>query len=202
MRPKRVIAIILWVFAACGLIIMLTRQATLSDTVPPIFIFTIIGLLLYFSKDKKKVTKEEFMTTLSVKHFNGLPIPEDTRCTIQRTPNGFAFTANNNTFNLTDNKITDLCVKTDVEIQKQYVSSIGGAVGGAVLFGPLGAMIGGRAKQKSSKTITQYLIFTYLKDNGVAYISFEIDRQPDLMRANILITRFNQSPHAQAVVDL
>ena len=35
---------------------------------------------------------------------------------------------------------------TNEQISKQAVSSAGGAVAGAVLFGPLGAIIGGRAK--------------------------------------------------------
>lgn len=46
-----------------------------------------------------------------------------------------------------------MCIKTDKEIQQQYVSSVGGAVGGAVLFGPLGAITGGRAKKKTVKEV-------------------------------------------------
>ena len=70
--------------------------------------------------------------------------------------------------------MTDVCVKTNVEIQKQYVSSVGGAVAGAVVFGPLGAMIGGRAKEKKSKEFHQYLIFTYESDGEVKYVGFEV----------------------------
>lgn len=69
-------------------------------------------------------------------------------------------------------KITDMVIKTDTEIQKQIVSSTGGAIAGAVLFGPLGAIIGGRAK--TIKTHTSYLIITYKDDNGdLAYIGFD-----------------------------
>ncbi|MEH2944892.1 hypothetical protein VSQ32_19130 [Lachnospiraceae bacterium KK002] len=56
-------------------------------------------------------------------------------------------------FELEKSKITDMCIKTDKEIQQQYVSSVGGAVGGAVLFGPLGAITGGRAKKKTVKEV-------------------------------------------------
>lgn len=63
-----------------------------------------------------------------------------------------------------------------MEISKQYVSSIGGAVGGALLFGPVGAVIGGRAKQKKSKNVTNYLIITYTDNNEIKYLGFEINK--------------------------
>lgn len=50
---------------------------------------------------------------------------------------------------------------------------LGGAVGGAVLFGPLGAIIGGRAKKKTDKTVHLCLIITYMTDNEVKYIGLE-----------------------------
>ena len=60
----------------------------------------------------------------------------------------------------------------EVEIQKSNVSSIGGAIGGAFLFGPLGSMIGGRSKEKTSNIVTSYLVFTYLDHDEIKYISF------------------------------
>jgi len=54
------------------------------------------------------------------------------------------------------------------------VSSVGCAVGGAVLFGPLGAMVGGRAKEKTSRVIEYYFIITYHGKTGdLEYLSFE-----------------------------
>jgi hypothetical protein len=52
----------------------------------------------------------------------------------------------------------------DVQIQEQYVSSIGGAVLGGALFGVAGAAVGGRAKKKQIKTNETSLVITY-KDN-------------------------------------
>ena len=52
----------------------------------------------------------------------------------------------------------------DIQIQEQYVSSIGGAIAGGVLFGVPGAVIGGRAKKKQIKTNETSLVITY-KDN-------------------------------------
>ena len=112
-----------------------------------------------------------------VKHINGLPIAEDAACVIKRFSDRYEFHAGGATFDLAISKITDISVRTDIEIQKQYVSSIGGAVGGAVLFGPLGAMIGGRAKEKKSTTMSKYLIFTYLNDEELKYIGFDCTAQ-------------------------
>ena len=84
-----------------------------------------------------------------------------------------------------------MCVKTDTEIQQQAVSSIGGAIAGGVMFGPLGAIIGGRAKNKKVKTVTKYLIITYINDNEeIKYIGFDI--QNNIMPACKLVTEFQQ----------
>lgn len=115
---------------------------------------------------------------------------------IRHNPDGFVFTAGGNTFNLSDDKITDMCIKTDAEIQRQYVSSVGGAVGGAVLFGPIGAMIGGRAKEKRTTNLTHYLIITYLKDGQVAYVCFEVY---EIAKIQKWINDFRQCPHAQGI---
>ncbi|WP_457945248.1 hypothetical protein [Caproiciproducens sp. LBM24188] len=199
MKTRQVVAIILWILSALILIGSVNQQYRLS-AMPAVTAFTLIGLLLFFIKGKSKEEKVKSqsvkLSTITVKHFAGLPLPEGVRCVIQRNPNGFVFISGGNTFNLSNDKITDICIKTDTEIQKQYVSSIGGAVGGAVLFGPIGAMIGGRAKQKKTTTITRYLIFTYLKDSQVAYIGFEIQNPIKVQR---WINEFRQSSHASGI---
>lgn len=108
----------------------------------------------------------------SFQHFNGLPIPEGTMCTINSQPTKYTISSNGANINLDKNKVIDICIKTDVEIQKQYVSSAAGAIGGAILFGPIGALIGGRAKEKKTQQIFSYLIFTYLSGEDMKYIAF------------------------------
>ena len=109
-----------------------------------------------------------------MKHVNGLPIAEDVDCKITSTDDKFIFSSGVMNFELEKSKITDMCIKTDKEVQQQYVSSVGGAVGGAALFGPLGAMIGGRAKKKTVKhEVHHYLIITY-QSPDIKYIGFEI----------------------------
>ncbi len=125
-------------------------------------------------KKSKKESRDVLKRTITAKHQAGLPLAQDATCAVVKVDDGFKISGGGNDYILKNAKITDICVKSDVEIQKQYVSSIGGAVGGAVLFGPLGAMIGGRAKEKKSKTTTYYLIFSYVSEERVSYISFEI----------------------------
>lgn len=52
-------------------------------------------------------------------------------------------------FSLPVEKLIDVSVMTNREIQKQYVSSVGGAVAGAMLFGSVGAILGGSAVSKA-----------------------------------------------------
>lgn len=102
----------------------------------------------------------------------GLPFAEGTYCEILSCGDHYEFIANGTTVNLEKAKVTDVSIKTDVDVQKQYVSSAGGAVAGAMIAGPLGAMVGGRAKKKETRTYTSYLIFTYVSDGEVKYITF------------------------------
>lgn len=111
---------------------------------------------------------------LKVPILAGLNVPENTVCTIYLCDKCFNFIVNGVTFSLDFNKITDVSFKTNKEIQQQYVSSAGGAIAGAALLGPLGALIGGRNKRKTTRKITQCLIFTYLKDENISYLAFDV----------------------------
>ena len=53
-----------------------------------------------------------------------------------------------------------------------------------MLFGPLGAIVAGRTKVKKNREGTNYLIFTYLADEGISYISFELTGQAQQKKIN------------------
>ena len=59
-------------------------------------------------------------------HVNGLPIAENLICEIFSYPDRIEFKSGTTSIKLAREKITDACIKTDTEIQKQMVSSIGG----------------------------------------------------------------------------
>ncbi len=138
-------------------------------------------------------------SSLKAKHMAGLPIAEGAECFVYLCSSKIIFFRNETEYSLLFDKVTDVLVKTDSEIHQAYVSSIGGAVGGAVLFGPLGAMIGGRAKKKESKTFKYYLIFEYDKDEGVDFISFEIQNQ---ISANSFVKAFSQKEKIKKTIEL
>lgn len=181
MNKRKIIGLVLWGIAILAVI----GNENTSEAMIPAIIFFVIGLNLIVKKAKSKEEKqqskenakkimEDKLNTFNAIHEAGLPIANGTDCIVKYNADSFIFTGSGNTFNLNINKITDICIKTDKEIQKQYVSSIGGAVAGGMVFGPLGAIVGGRAKKKNIKTINRYLIFTYLKEGNIDYISFDV----------------------------
>lgn len=125
-------------------------------------------------------------------HTTGLPLAEGTECSIYYLSDKLIFEGGGTSFTLPLERLNDISITTSEELQKSYVSSIGGAVGGAILFGPLGALIGGRAKEKTSKIITSYLVFTYLKDDEIKYIAFDNTNQ--LARSQELKKLFDSNP--------
>lgn len=147
--------------------------------------FLIVGLVLLLKKGKSKEAKVEAKQrkaeakafqekAFSGSHATGLPLAQDAPCVVSFQPDRIAINSGGNGFNLAYNKITDMQVATNVEIQKQYVSSVGGAIGGAVLFGPLGAIVGGRAKEKTAKNIEYYFVITYKKEDSLEAVSFRL----------------------------
>ena len=121
------------------------------------------------------------------KHAYGLPVAEDAETHCYWCNDKIMFETSGTSFNLSFEKLTDVATKTDSEIQTaiskqdQYVSSTGRAVAGYMLLGPLGAALGGRARKKTvtnqttiSKSVEHYLIFTYVDNNEVKCIAFEI----------------------------
>lgn len=126
------------------------------------------------SKSKNKITNTNTPIIGMYNHITGLSLPEDTSCKLYIHDEKIIIESNGIKFNLYKDKILNVCIKTETEIQKQYVSSLGSAIAGGALFGPLGAIIGGRVKEKKSKSTTKYLIYTYKKDNEIDYIAFDI----------------------------
>ncbi len=150
-----------------------------------------------FGKKKEKKSFEGITVYTAFHHVNGLPIAENMLCEVFSYPDRLEFKAGTTEFKLSKDKITDICIKTDTEIQKQLVSSVGGAVAGAMLFGTLGAIIGGRAKTKKVKTSTDYLIITYRSDEELKYIGFDTKNNPP--SAVKLVNEFKQNNSSSGV---
>jgi len=143
--------------------------------------FALIAFAVIYFRDRRKGKQDVqqlladkgalFMITLP--HTAGLSLPEKTPCTLFYCNRHIEINANGVEFTLDFSKIHDICVKTSTDIQKQLVSSAGGAIAGAALAGWLGAAIFGGVQERQIKTIRYYMVFTYSSGNGVAYIAFE-----------------------------
>ena len=154
------------------------------------------------SKAKKKCIASGLIHELYVNHVNGLPIAEDVGCFIKYYKDKIEITASGTEYNISMDRITDICVKTESEIQQQYVSSAGGAVAGALMFGAVGAIIGGRAKKKKTTKISYFLIITYMKNEEVKYIGFDVSN--NYFAANKIVSDFkaNHSSKTPQKIDL
>ena len=150
-----------------------------------------------FGKKKEKKNFEGITIYTAFHHVNGLPIPENVLCEVFSYPDRIDFNSGTTEIKLPKEKITDISIKTDTEIQQQLVSSAGGAIAGAMLFGSLGAIIGGRVKTKKVKTTTNYLIITYKSENELKYIGFDIQNNPS--SADKLVKEFQKSNSASGV---
>jgi len=144
---------------------------------PLAMLVAIIGAIVESSK-KRKRQKQELISSgatlyVELPHTAGLPIAENVLCKIYSLPDRIEIKGGGTQFTLSKSKLTDVSIITDKEIQKQVVSSVGGAVAGGLLFGPVGAIIGGRAKTRTATHVRYYLIFSYEKDGSVDYITFE-----------------------------
>ncbi|WP_099205655.1 hypothetical protein [Scatolibacter rhodanostii] len=220
MNGKKIAGIILLCITSFVLVVELARGTLdLVETLPITIIFMIIGLILLVSKSKKqkeekliqnqernKIKSKEALergTTLYLKHATGLPLAEGTFCTLTVNLDGFNIAGGGADFKLSKEKITVVDIVSDVDVQKHYVSSAGGAVGGAILFGGLGALVGGRTKEKTSTSITNYLIINFLKDNQINNISFEIP-ESEYFKATTMKNHFGRafSNDTKTAIDL
>lgn len=131
-----------------------------------------------FGKKKEQQNLEGLTIYSAFHHVDGLPIAENMLCEVFSFPDRIEFKSGTTQIKLSKEKITDMSVKTDTDIQNQVVSSIGGAVAGAMVFGTLGAIIGGRTRTKKVKTISNYLIITYNSDGDLKYLGFDIKNNP------------------------
>lgn len=125
---------------------------------------------------EEKVKRETVNCNLQL--VGGLDLAAGSICSAVCSPESISFSASGQTFTLSPEKLIDVSVMTPQEIQTQYVSSVGGAIAGGILLGPIGAALGGSAQKKKTKIVRQYLIFAYQADSEVKYIVFDVTSAP------------------------
>ena len=149
-----------------------------------VFLPVIIGVLfvirVYPNIEKSKsqqAPSANRITKLKLQLVSGLDLPSGSICSASLSNDLIEFSASGQTFSLPTDKLIDVSVMTPQEIQTQYVSSVGGAVAGAIFLGPLGAALGGAAKKKTMKNKKRFLVITYFSSE-TKYIVFDVTVRP------------------------
>lgn len=146
-----------------------------------LFIISIVGFIWSIDYNVKKGKEEKqkieeikqygvenynAIFSTEINHICGLPLAENSGCTIHLCNNQIVIESMGNIFKLQKNKIMDINIKTSKEIQ----NSISGAVGGYILLGPIGAFLGG-----STTDFHRFFIIIYRnKDNKEECVSFDM----------------------------
>lgn len=141
----------------------------------------LIALSLYYYRRYKRnkwvnPVKEKPKTQMVAKHMDGLPVPQGAECHVVLINGVLHIWRGEQEYKVAWERVTDVLLRTDEEIRRAYVSDAGGAVAGGMLFGALGALIGGSPTERITKTETKYLIFAYeaVEDGETRFISFEV----------------------------
>lgn len=114
---------------------------------------------------EQKINELNPKVFVSIAHIEGLPVPSGSNSQIYYCDDKIVIDSNNSSFIIDINKVQDISIKTDREIEKHIVSSTGRAIVGGMMFGIAGAAIGGRAKTKKTEIVTSNLIITYIDTN-------------------------------------
>lgn len=134
-----------------------------------------------------------------LEHIAGLPISEGKVCACFLMPNAIMVEVNQSQYYIGSGQLTEVSVKTDVEIKEAYVSSAGGALAGGLMFGALGAAVGGRVKKKTSRTYHRFLMIGYVQndDDKVNIACFKYTKD-----ANMFVKAFADLPKQARYVQL
>ena len=118
------------------------------------------------------------LRTGSFVHVSGLDLPAEVKCKLAYHAAYLSVSAMNQVFTLPNDRICSVSVSTQRKLQRQYVSSAGGAVLGAALLGPMGALLGGGARKRSIRSSTRYLIFAYRAEGSeqMKYLIFRVTK--------------------------
>ena len=90
---------------------------------------------------KAKAERPGVLLLVSVPRVSGLPVPEKTMAQVYYFEDHLEIDAGGTEYNLTLEKVQEIAIQTHVEQQTQAVSSVGGAMLGAAIAGPIGAAI-------------------------------------------------------------
>lgn len=138
--------------------------------------FWTFGIRLVRKAKKQRIEQLKKLTNFIVCHEQGLPLAQNATCEVIFCDDEVQIKAFNSLYRIQFSKIKDITIKPDYEVRQEYVSSAGGAIAGGMMFGALGAMVGGRPKKKTVyQRFDHYLVIVYEKDNSnFAQVAFKL----------------------------
>ena len=179
---------------------MMSPETTIAIIFLEFLVVLLVLSLIYVIpvvKGVRKYGRNDFLFSANFPFSGGLNLPSGAKCLVSCLKSRVVFSANGQEFNLPSDRIIDVSVMKTSDIQKQYVSSVGGAVAGALLLGPIGAVLGGAATQRSIKTNKKYLIFSYKDSEDIKYILFDVSSKSS--QANKFVKKFRSLRKNEAI---
>lgn len=138
---------------------------------------------------KATAFRDYFKTTV----VEGLPVPTGAKCSLYLKSNGILCKSAGTEFSIPKERIISVVVDKSKNIQKQIVSSAGGALAGSLMFGPVGAAFGGRAKTKKVVSKKTFLSVVYKgKDGEIKNLLLE-PMQNDIYNLKSATRSYNQN---------
>lgn len=173
-----------------------------------IIIVSVIGIVFIFKrnahiKDNYLQNKEKKYRRIKYK-FNfvsGLPLMPGALCKVFSTTDKLIIEGQGTVFELNKESITSIAIEKNTTISTQALSSAGGAIAGAMVFGALGAAIGGRTTSRKVKSIKRYIVITYLDiEQCVKYIIFDYNDKGTYLVKDF--KTFNKDTEAKKIVKI
>ena len=125
-------------------------------------IFFALGIHMVRIKVRKLTPQEKKAArrTLVCKHVGGLPIQRNSVCSVCFEDSEIVIKADENTFHVAFEKIVNLRIDTQINVERYIGRSISGAIIGGAALGAVGAGLLG-VKQKKRLNVEEYLIIAY-----------------------------------------
>lgn len=130
-------------------------------------------------KNKAERKERGIIAQSSLIHVEGLPLSDKTSCKVSVMEDGIFVEGGGSEFKINSDQLRAVEVKTDVEISNiVHSSAVQGVVGGLV-FGPIGLVVGARAKNKQIKKNEHFLIINYVSSkNEIEALLFSAGENP------------------------